>query len=403
MSGDLLGQGYLWAFVTVFVGGILTSLTPCVYPLIPITVSLFGARGQEVTRRRALVLASSYVFGIGVMYAGLGLFSALAGRAFGSFMSSRLVMVPLALVFAAMAASMFGAFEINLPTSLQTRLSSAGGKGLGGAFVMGLFGGIIAAPCTGPVLASVLAYVATTRSVALGASLLFTYALGIGVLFFVIAAFAISLPKSGAWMEAVKSLFGIVMLVAALYFLANVVPALHRYGSGRTIFLIGNLFLLILGAAVGAVHLSFHGSAGDKLRKAVGVLAMVIGAYGVIGWGLTPTELPWIKGETAGLARARATHTPVLIDFYADWCLPCKELDLKTFGAPEVARELERFTLVKIDATDVDDEQVTASRGRFGAATLPTVVLLESSGRVGAKFDRFIGPAELLSHLRAIH
>src|SRR5262249_46881787 len=159
-------------------------LTPCVYPLIPITVSLFGARGEDVTRPRAMLLASSYVSGIAVMYSTLGVFSALAGRAFGTFLANAWIMVPIALLFLFMAVSMFGAFELNLPAPLQSRLSKVGGKGLGGAFAMGLVGGIIAAPCTGPVLATVLGYVATTRSVAIGGSLLFTYALGMGVLFF---------------------------------------------------------------------------------------------------------------------------------------------------------------------------------------------------------------------------
>src|SRR5581483_1839115 len=160
-------------------------------------------------------------------------------------------------LFLAMAASMFGAFELSLPAGLQLRLSSVGGKGLGGAFLMGLVGGIIAAPCTGPVLASVLAFVSTTRSIALGGSLLFTYALGMGVLFFVIAAFAVALPKSGAWMEAVKSVFGVIMVVAALYFLRNVSSPLREWGRPTWTWLGWNAALALAGVAAGAIHLSF--------------------------------------------------------------------------------------------------------------------------------------------------
>ena len=404
MSGsNLLAHGWVLAFATVFVGGFLTSLTPCVYPLIPITVSLFGGRGEDVTRGRAMALASSYVAGIGVMYASLGIFSALAGRAFGTFMANAGIMVPIARVFLAMAASMFGAFELNLPPSLQTRLSSVGGKGFGGAFAMGLVGGIIAAPCTGPVLASVLAYVATTRSIALGGSLLVTYALGMGVLFFLIAAFAISLPKSGRWMEAVKSIFGIVMLVAALYFLRNVVPALMRWGRPTTSFLVANLGLVALGAALGAVHLSFHDGGARKLRKAVGVAAVVAGLFGGISWALTPKKLDWIYGEKAGVAAARAAHKPAVIDFYADWCIPCHELDVKTFDQPEVRRELQRFTLVKMNCSADDDPVVKETTARYHADTLPTVVLLDADGKVAQKIDHFVTPAELLPLLRRIH
>src|SRR5438270_6922270 len=134
-GSDLLQHGYFWAFVTVFVGGFLTSLTPCVYPMISITVSVFGAKDEKVSRSRALLLASSYVGGICVMYTGLGIASALAGRlAFGSLLGNPWVMVPIALLLIAMSASMFGAFELALPTGLQTRLSGVGGKGLVGAF-----------------------------------------------------------------------------------------------------------------------------------------------------------------------------------------------------------------------------------------------------------------------------
>ncbi|MGZ3408453.1 MAG: cytochrome c biogenesis protein CcdA, partial [Polyangia bacterium] len=137
-SSNLLAHGYFLAFVTMFVGGFLTSLTPCVYPLIPITVSLFGARGEDVPRSRAMTLAACYVGGIGVMYASLGVGFALAGKAFGTFMANPWIIVPIALLFLAMAASMFGAFELNLPPALAQRLSSVGGKGFGGAFAMGL-------------------------------------------------------------------------------------------------------------------------------------------------------------------------------------------------------------------------------------------------------------------------
>jgi thiol:disulfide interchange protein DsbD len=409
MNGsNLLAHGWLFAFATVFVGGFLTSLTPCVYPLIPITMSIFGARGEHIGRSRALLLASSYVAGIGVMYASLGIFSALAGRAFGTFMANPWIMVPIAILFVAMAASMFGAFELSLPSNLQTRLSAVGGKGFGGAFAMGLVGGIIAAPCTGPVLASVLAYVATTRSIGLGGSLLFTYALGMGVLFFAIAAFAVALPKSGPWMEAVKSIFGIVMLVMALYFLRNVSPALRDLARPSQLFLVGSIVACALGLGLGAVHLSFHDSGTKRVRKGVGVAALVAGGFGVVSWLLVPKvaagapTLVWTYGEKAGVAAAHGAHKPALIDFFADWCIPCKELDLKTFANPEVARELSRFQLVKMDCSSDEDPVVKETTARYQAATLPTLVLLDSAGKVAEKIDHFVTPPELLDRLRAV-
>lgn len=399
---DLLAKGPLFAYLTVFVGGFLTSLTPCVYPMISITVSLFGARGDNVTRKRAMALAATYVGGIGAMYTALGVSFALAGKAFGTFMASPWVMVPIAVLFIAMAASMFGAFELALPTGLQTRLSSVGGKGFGGAFIMGLVGGIIAAPCTGPVLASILTYVATTRSIFFGGSLLLVYAMGMGVLFFVIAAFAVSLPKSGRWMEAVKSVFGVVMIVAALYFLRNAWKGLQAYASWKTWFLAAHSAAVVAGLAIGAIHLSFHDGFVVRLRKGVGIAGVVVGAFGVIAWMLTPKPLEWVKGEAAGVAAAKAAQKPAFLDFYADWCLPCKELELSTFDSPKVREAFNRFTLVKVDMTSDDDPIVDEMRKKYGADTLPTLVLLSSNGQVAKKIDHVVGPDELLGYLKQV-
>jgi thiol:disulfide interchange protein DsbD len=411
-GANILSNGYFFAFATVLVGGFLTSLTPCVYPLISVTVSIFGARDENVTRARSMLLATCYVAGIAVTYTSLGIGFALTGRAlaFGSFLANWKIVVPLALVFVAMAASMFGAFELSLPTGLQTRLSSVGGKGFAGAFLMGLVGGIIAAPCTGPVLASILAYVATTRSVALGGGLLFTYAIGMGVLFFIVAAFASALPKSGRWMETVKSVLGVVMIGAALYFLRNVWPTLAHFGSHTVPFVSGAGALVLIGIVAGGLSLSFHGAAMEKLRKGLGIALIVGGGFGIIAWIMAEpapvqaAELTWVRGESEGVAAAKASKKPAFLDFYADWCLPCKELDIKTFHTPEVAGELSRFQLVKVDCTKGDDDpKVTETQNRYGAATLPTLVMIGSDGQVAKKIDHFVEKDELLAVLRSVH
>ena len=396
-----LHAGSFIAYLLAFVGGILTSLTPCVYPLIPITLSIFGARGADVSRARALSLASVYVLGIGAMYTSLGVGVALTGRAFGTFMGSPFVIVPIAALFLVMSASMFGAFELNLPTGLQTRLSQLGGAGFGGAFVMGLVGGIIAAPCTGPVLASLLAFVATTKSVLFGGSLLFTYALGMGVLFFVLAAGAASLPKSGAWMEAVKSLFGVIMILAALYFLRNVIHPLAAYGDWHERFGLINGGVVAVGIAIGGIHLSFHDSLFSRVRKGLGVAMICIGGFGVIAFMLTPKPLEWVRGEPAALAKAGVEKRPLLLDFSADWCIPCHEMDVQVFGNDDVQRELGRFVIGKVDCTD-DNDAVDAIKKKYEASTLPTLVLLGSDGKVAQRWNRVITPTELLDKLKEI-
>src|SRR5512141_1561565 len=249
---EAASRGVVSAFVFAFTAGFLTSLTPCVYPMIPITISVFGGRGG-VSRLHAVLLATLYVAGIAVMFGTLGTTFALLGKAFGTFLANPWVVVPLALFFFAMAASMFGAFDLALPSGLQARLSQVGGRGFLGAFLMGLVGGLIAAPCTGPPLAGILAYVATTRDAVHGFLLLATYAAGIGVPFWAIAGFSMQLPKSGPWMNAVKSIFGIALLVAGLYYLRPVLPVLTRLGGRSPGFAVATLGAVAAGLALGAV------------------------------------------------------------------------------------------------------------------------------------------------------
>src|SRR5690349_14593104 len=244
---DYESKGLGWMYLASFGFGFLTSLTPCVYPMVPITLAIFGARGDKVSKGRAIALATAYVGGMGATYSILGVTIALVSGAsgFGTQLGHPAVVIPLVILFLALAASMFGAFELNLPSGIQAKLNQIGGKGLGGAFAMGLVGGLIAAPCTGPFLAGLLAYVSTTGSVVSGGSLLFVYALGMGVLFWVLAAFALSLPKSGAWMESVKSVGGIALLWAALYFLRPLVNALRLFSPAETWFLFAAIGVVI--------------------------------------------------------------------------------------------------------------------------------------------------------------
>jgi thiol:disulfide interchange protein DsbD len=328
-------------------------------------------------------------------------------------------MVPVALFFLAMAASMFGAFELALPSEVQGRLSRVGGKGPLGAYLMGLVAGIIAAPCTGPPLAALLVFVSTQRSVFIGGSLLFVYALGMGVLFFAIAGFALRMPKSGAWMDAVKSAFGVIMIVAALYFLRNVAAPLRGYGRAGGSSLLFHGAIAATGILIGALHLSFHDSALRVARKLLGILLLTFGLFGIVasllapvasslspmskaGDGLRKPQLTWLTDEPLALKRAQDEHKPLLIDFGAEWCLPCKELELKTFSDPAVIAELGRYILLKVDCTDETPVNQALTK-KYAADTFPAVFIYDSSGQKILKLSEFTPPSRLLPILQKTH
>ena len=397
------GNTGIWVYGLAFLAGFFTSLTPCVYPLIPITVSLFGAHSKEASRKTALLLAASYVGGIACMYSSLGILVGLTGAKFGTFMTSKLVMIPVIFFFVAMAASMFGAFELALPVELNTRLSQVGGKGFLGAFLMGLVAGLIAAPCTGPPLAALLLFVGTQQSVVLGGSLLFVYALGMGVLFFIIAGFALTLPKSGAWMDAIKHMFGVIMLVAALYFARNLLSPLRDYGKANLSFLGVHGALMAAGIAFGGLRLAFSDGARSAARKSLGILLLTIGLFGSVSWFLAPRDIGtvWLHDEAQAVAQAGREHRPLLVDFGAEWCLPCKEMERRTFADPTVQRELARFVLVRIDCTE-GSEASEALQKKYDSETLPSVILFNRRGEKVIKLSEFTPPEKLLPILQQI-
>lgn len=381
---DPFADGGAAAYAWAFGQGLLVDLTPCVYPLIPITVAVFGAKG--VSRGRALFLATAYVMGMAALYTSLGIAVAMSGAAFGAWLGNPWVVIPIALLLVALAASMFGAFDLQLPTSLQNRLNTVGGAGPFGAFLMGLVSGLISAPCTGPVLLSLLAFIAKSSaaggSVLYGGSLLFAYALGMGSLFFAVALGA-SLFRPGPWMEHVKSFFGIALLVMALWFLRPLSEDLENLILHPQWGLWLGMGVAAVGLLIGGVHLSFKGPGLERVRKGIGVAIATFGAIVAVNNVLYVPPMQWNAVATVDeveqeLREAQEAGKPILVDFAAKWCLPCQEIEKKTFHHETVEPRLARdFHLIKVDVTDPDDE-LDKIQAAFHGGTLPSVIVYES-------------------------
>ncbi|MDH5671930.1 MAG: thioredoxin family protein [Myxococcales bacterium] len=395
-----------FALALIFLAGVGTSLTPCVYPMIAITVSVFGARQTE-TRLEGMMLSTSFVLGIAALFTPLGLTAAMTGGVFGAALASPYVLVGLSVLFLALAASMFGAFDLDLPSGLKNRLAMAGGAGLRGAFVLGLVSALIAAPCTGPVLGFLLTWVGTTGSVVFGGLSLFVYALGLGLLFWLVGTFSVSLPKSGYWLEWIKSVFGIVMVVAAIYYVRALIPGLQDLFQHTDVFLGAAAAALVLGLALGAVHLSFHGaSTAVRVRKGLGIALAVTGTMGIVGYleALPPgAKLRWMEDYDAARELAKTSGKPLMVDFGASWCGACGELDRNTFSDPRVVREGQRFINVRIDLSPGEDtpekREVLASYEQRG---LPLVVLHNPEGAISARITSFVPPERMLELMRAV-
>ncbi|MEM1416692.1 MAG: cytochrome c biogenesis protein CcdA [Myxococcota bacterium] len=402
-EGALASGNVAFALLVIFGAGLLTALTPCVYPMIAITVSVFGAR-QAKSRAEGAMLSLSFVLGIAAFFTPLGVISALSGAGIGELNGSLWVMGPLAFLFVAMALSMFGFWNMNLPPALQTKLASVGGQGYKGAFLVGLVSGVVAAPCTGPVIAVLLGYVASTRDAGFGALAFFIYSLGLGTLFFAVGTFAVSLPKSGKWMDGVKSVFGIVMLVMAVYYLKSFLPV-PRPTVRSTEWLVVPGVLAIGGIFLGAVHLSFkEGSTLSRVRKGVGVLASTAGFLGLIFWMAALPEgahIEWMTDYDEARTAAETSGKPLLVDFGADWCGACNEIEHEALSDPRVVAEAQRFVPVRVDLSRNEAERWALLKDNYDQQGLPFLAMHGPDGEVDHRITGLVTADEFLEMLRS--
>jgi len=389
-----LEKGSWLAFLLVFLGGVLTSFTPCVYPVIPITIGYIGgaSRGKPW---RGLRLSALFALGIAVVYSSLGLLAAVTGTLFGAVSGSPVMNIIVAVIFALMGVSMLGAFDIALPSALQTSLSGgATRRGFFGPLLLGMASGLVMAPCVGPVIVALLAWVSKTGSLLYGWALLFVFSLGLGLLFLVIGTFAgalQALPRAGAWMDVVKKGFGWILLAAALYLLRYVIPQPYFTLAWAALLIVFSVF-------AGAFDALARGaSAGRRLWKAAALIPFVLGVillfrvFGPAGEVATAPVggVEWrVNDEERALADASASGKPMIVDVYADWCAACVELDHKTYNRPEVVSRLDNFARLKLDFTR-ETEWVKEMKRKYRITGMPTVILYDPAGSEITRFTGF--------------
>ncbi len=386
-----LGQSLWLALLLAFLAGIVTSFTPCIFPMIPITLAILNNHSEKRSRLTNFLISVVYVHGIATTYSVLGLLAAQSGMLFGSILSNPYVLSFICGLFFLMALSMYGAFDLQMPSYITQRFGQGPKqKGYLGAYLSGLFAGIVASPCVGPVLVSILTYVSTQQSSVFGFFLLFTYAMGMGLIFIILGSsteLLRKLPRSGPWMEITKVILGTLMLVGFFYYFELLVPM--------------RVFQSVLGTALVTLA-SLHGAflkpsskKRDLVRKGFMQAVLILGfAFFVMGiTGLDGKSGPgfefqdvkfnkdnlWKPFTESALEQAKLDKKTVIVDFFADWCAACWELEEKVFTTAEFRERSKNIVLLKMDATK-DSTSLNELKKKYKIVGLPTILFFDSSG-----------------------
>ncbi|HMQ68870.1 MAG TPA: protein-disulfide reductase DsbD [Ignavibacteria bacterium] len=380
----------------IFLGGLALNLTPCVYPLIPITVSYFGAQANN-SKSQSIMMGVFYALGMSITYSALGVFAALTGSLLGTALQNPIVIIGIALILIALGTSMFGLFEIRVPQSLAM-MGNKNRSGYFGSLLMGLTVGFIAAPCIGPFVLSLLVYVGKLGSAFSGFLLFFVLSLGLGLPYIFLAASSSSiskLPRSGEWMEGVKIIFGLILFGMALNTLEPLIPKSIFHYLFPVYIVFSGLYLLLIDKK-GKTSKIY-----TNIKNIIAIIAIVMGA-----WMLKPEgeveEVKWTNlNSLQSIEQSiQAGNKPVMIDFYADWCAQCKELDKYTYTNPEVVELSNSFNNIKVDLTK-ENSSIT---DKFDIKGLPVVVFLNSNGEEvkELRVTGFLKPEEFKKKLNSI-
>jgi thioredoxin:protein disulfide reductase len=422
---SVLANSGVWVVIAAFFGfGLLLAFTPCVFPMIPILSGIIAGQGPNITTRKAFTLSLVYVLAMALTYTVVGVLAGLFGANLQAAFQNPWVLTSFALIFVLLALSMFGFYDLQLPSSFQSKLAELSNKQEGGTLlgvaIMGLLSALIVGPCVAPPLFGALIYISQTGDAVLGGIALFALSMGMGAPLIAIGTSAGKLlPRAGGWMDAVKAVFGVALLGVAIFMLERILPP-------AVAMLLWGLLLICSAVYMGALTQLPQGASGwSKLWKGLGVFLLIYGALMLLGAaaGGKDTIQP-LRGLAVGggsgaaaeavftrvktvedldreVAKAGALGKPVMFDFYADWCVTCKELERYTFSDPAVIAEMGRFVLLKADVTanDADDQ---ALMKRFGIIGPPAILYFDTAGQE-LKNYRLVGfkPADaFVEHLR---
>jgi thiol:disulfide interchange protein DsbD len=398
--GPLYGWAMIWTLLGIFAGGMALNLTPCVYPLIPITVSYFGgqaAKGGE-GRGRLVVHGLCYMMGLALTNSILGVVASLTGGLMGSMLQNPILLLVVAGTLVFFATSLFGLWEMRLPSGI-TQAAAKSYSGYFGSLFMGLTLGVVAAPCIGPFVLGLLTWVAGMGSPWLGFVIFFTLSLGLGLPLFFLAMFSgqlKKLPRSGGWMIWVRKLMGWVLIGMAAHFIRPILP-----GWGGT--LLPALVAMAAGLHLGWIDKSqANFRAFPLLKGSTGIAGLVLATLLLSSWAMRGEGVTWHPYGEEILKEAQNQKKPVIIDFYATWCTPCREFEDVTFHDSAVVKQAESdFVMVKVDVTKGGNPVHERLLQQYDVKGVPTIVFLDAGGkeRLDLRMVDYLPPDKFLESM----